>query len=122
MSAKLGPKDPAAVAATLSAAIRQVLPEDLAATFCGTVVVDANDLGCNVLGTDAPTSVARLERMFADNPLGQGTQQTPIALVLDDPRSVSDRRAGEVRRDGMPAKPPSPTRRPRVGHATKGSA
>ncbi|GAA3703088.1 asparagine synthase (glutamine-hydrolyzing) [Terrabacter ginsenosidimutans] len=122
MSAKLGPKDPAAVAATLSAAIRQVLPEDLAATFCGTVVVDANDLGCNVLGTDAPTSVPRLERMFADNPLGQGTQQTPIALVLDDLRSVSDRRAGEVRRDGMPAKPPSPTRRPRVGHATKGSA
>ena len=102
MSAKLGPKDPSTVAGTLSAAIRSALPEDLAATFAGTVVVDANDLGCNVLGTDASTPVARLERMFADNPLGQGSQQTPVAVVLDgvrpqpEPSATGQSPAGRV--------------------------
>ncbi len=89
MSAKLAPKDPAAVAATLSAALRDALPERLAATFGGAVVIDANDLGCNVLGTDAAASVALLEQAFADNPLGQGSERTPVALVLDDLRAVS---------------------------------
>ncbi|WP_307723829.1 asparagine synthase (glutamine-hydrolyzing) [Terrabacter aerolatus] len=107
MSAKLGPKDPSAVAATLSAAIRSALPEGLAATFAGTVVVDANDLGCNVLGTDASTPVERLERMFADNPLGQGSQQTPLAVVLDSVRSEAD---------------PSTTGPSHAGRATGGQA
>ncbi|GAA2495065.1 asparagine synthase (glutamine-hydrolyzing) [Terrabacter carboxydivorans] len=90
MSAKLGPKDPSTVAATLSTAIRAAVPPALAATFAGTVVVDANDLGCNVLGTDATTPVGRLEQMFGDNPLGQGSQQTPLAVVLDSVRPQPD--------------------------------
>lgn len=125
MSAKLGPRDPAAVAAMLSAAVRDVLPQALAATFGGTVVVDANDLGCNVLGTDVQASVARLERMFGDNPLGQGAQQTPLALVLDDVRSTSGGRPGEQPHDGMSApttSPPLPRPRPRERHAARGSA
>ncbi|MEO7447997.1 MAG: asparagine synthase (glutamine-hydrolyzing) [Humibacillus sp.] len=86
MSAKLAPERPDAVAAMLSGAIRSALPPHLAASFGGTVVIDANDLGCNVLGTDvtaAQAPRARLEQMFADNPLGQGSEQTPLALVLD---------------------------------------
>ncbi len=86
MSAKLAPKDPSAVAATISAALREVLPGPVADTFGGTVIIDANDLGCNVLGTDATAPVARLEQAFADNPLGQGAERTPIGIVLDDLR------------------------------------
>ncbi|MER7070629.1 asparagine synthase (glutamine-hydrolyzing) [Terrabacter sp. NPDC000476] len=98
MSAKLAPKDPGDVAATLSEAIRRSLPTNLAASFGGTVVIDANDLGCNVLGTDTSGAPTRFEQMFADNPLGQGSQCTPIALVIDDVRCVAgtgpDTRAG----------------------------
>jgi asparagine synthase (glutamine-hydrolysing) len=88
LSAKLAPADPDRVCATISAAIRAALPQGLVDTFGGTVVIDANDLGCNVLGTDATGSRARMEQMFADNPLGQGSQRTPVALVLDDLRVV----------------------------------
>ncbi len=86
MSAKLAPKNPAAVATTLSAALRERLPAPLASCFRGTVVIDANDLGAKVLGTDASGPVRRYEQMFADNPLGQGTERTPMALVVDDAR------------------------------------
>ncbi len=82
VSAKLAPKDPDAVAARLSAAIRERVPEPWRSTFAGTVVMDANDIGRNVLGSDVPGDDARFEEMFADNPLGQGGEQTPLALVF----------------------------------------
>ena len=82
VSAKLAPKDPDAVAARLSAAIRERVPEPWRSTFAGTVVMDANDIGRNVLGSDVPGDDERFEEMFADNPLGQGNQQTPMALVF----------------------------------------
>ncbi|MDR1002910.1 MAG: coenzyme F420-0:L-glutamate ligase [Oscillospiraceae bacterium] len=46
------------------------------------VIVDANDLGVNILGkpeTDTPDEV--FADIFKDNPLGQAAQQTPIAIV-----------------------------------------
>jgi asparagine synthase (glutamine-hydrolysing) len=83
VSAKLPPKDPDAVAARLSAAIRQRVPEPWRDTFRGTVVIDANDVGRNVLGSDVPRSEwPRLEEMFADNPLGQTQEQTPMGVVF----------------------------------------
>jgi asparagine synthase (glutamine-hydrolysing) len=82
VSAKLAPKDPDAVASRLSAAIRQRVPEPWRSTFGGTVVMDANDIGRNVLGSDVPGDWARFEEMFADNPLGQGSEQTPMAMVF----------------------------------------
>jgi asparagine synthase (glutamine-hydrolysing) len=82
VSAKLAPKDPDAVAARLSAAIRARVPEPWRASFGGTVVMDANDIGRDVLGSDVPGDRSRFEEMFADNPLGQGSQQTPMALVF----------------------------------------
>lgn len=88
VSAKLAPKDPDAVAARLSAAIRARVPAAYRDTFAGTVVMDANDIGRNVLGMDVPGGEAekrRLEAMFADNPLGQGSEQTPMALVFERP-------------------------------------
>ncbi len=85
VSAKLGPKDPDDVAAHLSRAIRARVPEAYRATFGGTVVMDANDIGRNVLGKDAPGPKERYEAMFADNPLGQGSEQTPMAVVFETP-------------------------------------
>ncbi|EWT00044.1 asparagine synthase [Intrasporangium oryzae NRRL B-24470] len=85
VSAKLAPKDPDDVAARLSAAIRARLPEPYRSTFGGTVVMDANDIGRNVLGKDAPGPKEYYEAMFADNPLGQGSEQTPMAIVFEQP-------------------------------------
>ena len=82
VSAKLAPKDPDVVAARLSSAIRQRVPEPWRSSFCGTVIMDANDIGRNVLGSDVPGDWARFEEMFADNPLGQGGEQTPMAMVF----------------------------------------
>lgn len=84
VSAKLPPKDPDAVSARLSAAIRAAdIPAGLRESFVGTVVMDANDIGRNVLGSDVPTPHPRLEATFADNPLGQGRQRTPLAILVD---------------------------------------
>ena len=83
VSAKLAPKDPDDVAARLSAAIRERVPEAYRDTFGGTVVMDANDIGRNVLGKDAEGPKERYEEMFADNPLGQGSEQTPMAIVFE---------------------------------------
>ncbi|MDR0416966.1 MAG: asparagine synthase (glutamine-hydrolyzing), partial [Propionibacteriaceae bacterium] len=83
VSAKLAPKDPDAVARRLSARLRSLLPEPYAAQFGGVVVIDANDIGQNVLGTDAAASRRHLESAFADNPLGQEGQQTPLAVVFE---------------------------------------
>ena len=82
VSAKLAPLDPAGAAATISATVRAALPADAARRFAGTVVIDANDLGRNVLGHDTRSPEADLVAAFADNPLGQGRELTPFAVVL----------------------------------------
>lgn len=69
--AKLGPKDPAKVAQK----IKNVLGNDV-------VIIDANDLGVNVLGKsneNIPTDFC--EAVFKDNPLGQSKEQTPLCIV-----------------------------------------
>lgn len=69
--AKLGPKDPDKVARELKTAIGYDV-----------VIIDANDLGVNILGTSTnsiPTET--LTAIFKDNPLGQTNEQTPIAIV-----------------------------------------
>ncbi|MEO7267599.1 MAG: asparagine synthase-related protein [Knoellia sp.] len=82
VSAKLAPKDPDQVAARLSAGIRSRVPAAYKDSFAGTIVMDANDIGRNVLGSDVADDKSRFEEMFADNPLGQGSEQTPMALVF----------------------------------------
>jgi asparagine synthase (glutamine-hydrolysing) len=83
VSAKLAPADPAGVARRVSAAVRAAVPPRHRDSFGGTVVIDANDLGRNVLGHDTDRSRAQLEQAFADNPLGQGREQTPLAVVVE---------------------------------------
>ena len=70
-AATLGPRDPQGVARSLAAAVGVPV-----------AIIDANDAGCAVLGASPGLQSAAVERLFADNPLGQAGEQTPIALVL----------------------------------------
>lgn len=92
VSAKLPPKDPSRVAAQLSAAVRQsgLLRKKQLENFTGFLVMDANDLGCNLLGSDAPLAPETYEAMFKDNPKGQGGQQTPLLLFVERSASSQD--------------------------------
>lgn len=84
VSAKLPPKDPDLVAEQLSSALRQAkIPAKYRELFRGTVVMDANDIGRNVLGKDASGEADKFEEIFADNPLGQARQCTPLAIVVE---------------------------------------
>jgi hypothetical protein len=69
-AATLGPSDPARAAKELSTGIG--LP---------VAVIDANDAGCNALGLSRGLERRFVERLFADNPLGQAGEQTPICVV-----------------------------------------
>lgn len=87
-SATLGPKDPDGAARTLAAAIGAPV-----------AIIDANDAGCAVLGASPGVDRRFIERLFADNPLGQAREQTPICLVR------------EVAWPDGEARPPEPRRR-----------
>lgn len=82
VSAKLAPRDPDRVAQEISSAIRAALPAEFAERFAGTVIIDANDFGQDILGQDADLPDAVLVEAFADNPLGQAREQTPFAVVV----------------------------------------
>ena len=69
---KLGPADPQGVANRLQAH----LPAGVEVA-----VVDANDLGVQVLGRTPGVDPDSLRQCLADNPKGQGAEQTPIVLV-----------------------------------------
>lgn len=69
--AKLGPKNPMKVAKALAVHLGH-----------NVVIIDANDLGANVLGKSNPDiSDAFCKAVFKDNPLGQTNEQTPICIV-----------------------------------------
>lgn len=69
--AKMAPKDPDKVA-------RQ-MKERLGNEF---IVLDANDLNVDILGKSSNSLDDNfLKALFKDNPLGQSSQQTPIAIV-----------------------------------------
>ncbi len=69
--AKLGPKNPHKVAREFKTALNHDI-----------VIIDANDLGVNILGTSAKTiPTEALAGIFKDNPLGQTNEQTPVCIV-----------------------------------------
>jgi F420-0:gamma-glutamyl ligase-like protein len=69
--AKLGPKEPHKTAENLKNAVGNEI-----------IIIDANDLGVNVLGKSNQTiSDEFCQQIFRDNPLGQTNEQTPIAVV-----------------------------------------
>jgi hypothetical protein len=48
---------------------------------CSAAVVDVNDLGCAVLGASPGVDIRLVCRSLADNPMGQGRAQTPLAIL-----------------------------------------
>lgn len=69
--AKLAPAEPDKVAKELENHIG-----------CKVVVIDANDIGVEVLGRSSKDiSIDFCKQVFKDNPLGQSAQSTPIAIV-----------------------------------------
>jgi len=69
-SAKLGPKEPEKVAQKIA----DVLKIDVA-------IIDANDYGQRTLGVSKNVDPKFVGKVFADNPLGQTDEQTPLAIV-----------------------------------------
>jgi asparagine synthase (glutamine-hydrolysing) len=100
ISAKLAPHDPEGVARCVSEAVRAAVEPELAVRYGGTVVIDSNDLGRVVLGHDTGADPGALAEAFVDNPIGQGREQTPLAVVFAlAPAGASRDRAGS----GAPA-------------------
>jgi asparagine synthase (glutamine-hydrolysing) len=74
--AKKAPADPDGVARRLAASLSAGTGGPI-----GVAVIDANDIGVNILGASEDVDRGLLVELFRDNPLGQGHQQTPIALI-----------------------------------------
>lgn len=69
--AVMGPKNPNQVAKNISAALG-----------CRVAIIDANDLGVNILGiSNQSIKIPLLEKLLKDNPLGQSTEQTPLGII-----------------------------------------
>jgi hypothetical protein len=71
-AATLGPRKPDTAARVIAAAIDAPV-----------AIIDANDAGCAVLGASPGVDRRFVERLFADNPLGQAREQTPICVVRE---------------------------------------
>jgi hypothetical protein len=78
-AATLGPRRPNAAARAIAGAIGAPV-----------AVIDANDAGCNVLGASPGVDRRFVARLFADNPLGQAREQTPICIVREVPWPAGD--------------------------------
>lgn len=84
--AKLAPKKPDEVAARLKKK-----------TGCEVVIIDANDLGVEVLGRSSKKlEIDRLRAIFKDNPLDQSRQQTPLCIVRPVSKEEGERLSAEL--------------------------
>lgn len=60
-------------------------------TGCYVVMLDANDLGVEILGkSDDNFTLTMARQMFKDNPLDQSDQQTPIAIARKVPDNMQE--------------------------------
>lgn len=84
VSAKLAPKDPEKAATKVKKAILDRLNNQEKKNFQGVAIIDANDLGVNILGNKTSLMTELIRKIFKDNPLGQTNEQTPLALVIED--------------------------------------
>ena len=65
-----------------STQIRRLAAELEKHTGCKVVIMDANDIGREILGVSDPSiDIEMCKEIFRDNPLGQKSQQTPIAII-----------------------------------------
>jgi len=81
VSAKLAPKNPKQAAQDIEEKLRENLKLSDEKWFQGVVIIDANDIGRNILANTTAVSDETVKEIFRDNPMGQGTEQTPITIV-----------------------------------------
>jgi hypothetical protein len=98
----LGPKEPEKVAKKINLSLRALAKQsqkEIASSsrrnvkisrddrwirnFLGTIIIDANDLGQNVLANSTHLDNSLIEKIFKDNPMGQADEQTPIIIVVE---------------------------------------
>lgn len=77
VSAKLGPKNPQKAAGD----IKTQIEKNYKSNFLGVVIIDANDIGRNILGNSTDLSDKLVEEIMRDNPMGQADEQTPLVIV-----------------------------------------
>lgn len=81
VSAKLGPKDPQKAAEEIKKNIISNFKFQIS-NFQGVVIIDSNDLGRDVLGNATRLENKLIAEIFRDNPMGQGSEQTPLVIVF----------------------------------------
>ena len=86
-AATLGPSDPNGVARSLAVAVGVPV-----------AIIDANDAGCAILGASPGVDRRFVQRIFADNPLGQAREQTPICVVREVDWTAGDPMPPEPKR------------------------
>ncbi|KKQ24031.1 MAG: Asparagine synthase (Glutamine-hydrolyzing) [Candidatus Roizmanbacteria bacterium GW2011_GWC2_37_13] len=92
VSAKLGPRKPHEVVKNIHEALISNFEfltskqssnfKQQSSNFLGVVLIDANDIGRNVLGNSTGLSNKLIEEIMNDNPMGQSNEQTPITIVI----------------------------------------
>lgn len=80
VSAKLLPKEPENVCRQIDQKVKAT--KSLPGGYIGSVIIDANDIGRNVLGNTTGLDNGTIEELFKDNPMGQSDEQTPLTIVL----------------------------------------
>jgi len=80
VSAKLLPKDPNGVCRKIDIEVNSLKLK--AESYLGSVIIDANDIGRNILGNSTGLDDTIIEEIFRDNPMGQSDEQTPLAVVI----------------------------------------
>lgn len=88
--ATLGPKNPDKVAKEINESLKKLK----SLKSLSTVIIDANDIGRRIEGTSEGVDRDWACEVFSDNPLGQASEQTPMAIV----RKVERERGGKVER------------------------
>lgn len=81
VSAKLPPKDPEKAAQKIKKAIEGSISSAWKVNFQGVAIVDANDLGQDILGNATTLSDEEVRGTIKDNPMGQSAEQTPVIFV-----------------------------------------
>jgi asparagine synthase (glutamine-hydrolysing) len=87
VSAKLLPKNPNGVCNDIDNEIKKCIekvqsPESRVQSYLGSVIIDANDIGRNILGNSTGIDDKIIAEIFRDNPMGQTDEQTPLAIVF----------------------------------------
>jgi len=83
VSAKLLPKNPHEVCGKIDSKIKSTSHQSLITShYLGAVIIDANDIGRNILGNTTGIDDKIVAEIFKDNPMGQTDEQTPLAIVL----------------------------------------